>query len=208
MEIAIYIIEFVAVIGICVLVASRVERGRKRAAVNRQSPDAAVGENVSDTVDGGLDEGNKYSGMDTRRLCEAILADMNCTVEQDDDIEGRVAFVYQGETFHMDFSPNCLVVTVWDFAWGAVSLDNLDEVSGLRKIVNEVNIRQGATAFYTIDKEYNRMLVHSKRDFMIVPEIPGVAAYMRAMLAGFFNLQRALRLEFDELRKANAEKRQ
>ena len=43
---------------------------------------------------------------------------------------------------------------------------------------------------------------------MIVPEIPNVAAYMRAMLAGFFNLQRALRLELDELRKANAEKQQ
>lgn len=134
------------------------------------------------------------------------MADMNCEVEPDEDIEGRVAFVYQGETFHIDFSPNLPCHYSWDFAWGAVSLDNLDEVSALRKIVNKVNIAQGVTAIYTIDTEGNRMMVHSKRDFMIVPEIPNVAAYMRAMLAGFFNLQRALRLELDELRKANAEK--
>lgn len=199
---------FVLVIAICVFIASRLRKSDKHAVVNRPAADAVDLECASDSADGTPTDENKYLGMDTRPLCEAILADMNCEVEPDEDIEGRVAFVYQGETFHIDFSPNCLVITLWDFAWGAVSLDNLDEVSALRKIVNKVNIAQGVTAIYTIDTEGNRMMVHSKRDFMIVPEIPNVAAYMRAMLAGFFNLQRALRLELDELRKANAEKQQ
>lgn len=199
---------FVMVIGICVFIASRMKKGENNAAGKRPSADSAEGACASKAAGDTPTNDSKYSGMETRQLCEAILADMNCEVEPDDELEGRVAFVYQGETFHIDFSPNCLVITLWDFAWGAVSLDNLDEVSGLRKIINKVNIGQGVTAIYTIDTDSNRMMVHSKRDFMIVPEIPDVAAYMRAMLAGFFNLQRALRLELDELRKANAEKHQ
>ncbi len=208
METVLNALLFVAVVGVCVWLASRIGKGGKKDSGDGQHADAGNDGHVSESEGGKHDDDNKYSGMDTRRLCETILADMNCRVEQDADIAGRVAFEYQGETFHIDFSPNCLVVTVWDFAWGAVDLDDIDEVSALRKTVNTVNIRQGAITFYTIDKEGNRMLVHSKRDFMIVPEIPNVAAYMQAMLASFFNLQRTLRLELDELRKANTEKQQ
>lgn len=146
-----------------------------------------------------------FGGMKTRQLCKAVLHELNCTVEEDsDDDTGRMDFKFQGEQFCMTADDGCLLVTIYDFSWGSVSLDDLDDVSRLRKVINSINFRFGGLAVvYSIDTDRNRMVVHTKRQLLMTPEIPNITDYMTAMLTGFFEVQRALMHELDRLRMGN-----
>lgn len=143
-----------------------------------------------------------YAGMKPRELCKAILHDLNCKTEEDEE-EGsdRLAFKFQGETFCIIVSDDCLLATIYDFSWGSVELDDIDEVSRVRKIINEINFQYGGhTLFYTMDTDNNRMVVHTKRQILLTPEIPNLDNYMTAMLSGFFEVQRAIAHELDKER--------
>ena len=143
-----------------------------------------------------------YAGMKPRELCKAILHNLNCKTEEDEE-EGsdRLAFKFQGETFCIIVSDDCLLATIYDFSWGSVELDDIDEVSRVRKIINEINFQYGGhTLFYTMDTDNNRMVVHTKRQILLTPEIPNLDNYMTAMLSGFFEVQRAMAHELDKER--------
>lgn len=143
-----------------------------------------------------------YAGMKPRELCKAILHDLNCKTEEDEE-EGsdRLAFKFQGETFCIIVSDDCLLATIYDFSWGSVELDDIDEVSRVRKIINEINFQYGGhTLFYTMDTDNNRMVVHTKRQILLTPEIPNLDNCMTAMLSGFFEVQRAMAHELDKER--------
>lgn len=142
-----------------------------------------------------------FTGMKTRELCIALLNELNCEVVEDEDDNERLEFNFQGETFHLIASDDCLMVTVYNFSWGSVDLDDIDEVSRLRKVINSVNFRFGGlSVIYTIDTDHNKMVVHTKRQLLMTPEIPNIVNYVTAMLTGFFEVQRALTHELDRLR--------
>lgn len=142
-----------------------------------------------------------FTGMKPRALCKAVLHELNCRVVEDENDSNHMQFTFQGEEFSLIASDDCLLVTVYDISWGNVSLDDIDDVSRLRKTINNINLNYGGvTAVYTIDSDHNKMLVHTKRQFIMTPEIPGITAYMTAMLTGFFHVQRALTQEMDRLR--------
>lgn len=51
-----------------------------------------------------------------------------------------------------------------------------------------------------MDTDNNRMVVHTKRQILLTPEIPNLDNYMTAMLSGFFEVQRAMAHELDKER--------
>lgn len=158
--------------------------------------------NNADTSEETDNTSASYAGMKPRELCKAILHDLNCKTEEDEE-EGsdRLAFKFQGETFCIIVSDDCLLATIYDFSWGSVELDDIDEVSRVRKIINEINFQYGGhTLFYTMDTDNNRMVVHTKRQILLTPEIPNLDNYMTAMLSGFFEVQRAMAHELDKER--------
>lgn len=162
-------------------------------------------EECVDVAGGSSEDGTQvqrdFSGMKTRQLCKALLHELNCKITEDEDDHDRMEFLFQGETFCLIGSDESLMVTVYDFSWGSVPLDDIDEVSRLRKTINSVNFRFGGlSVVYSIDTDHNRMVVHSKRQFLLTPEIPNIVEYMTAMLTGFFEIQRALTHELDRLR--------
>ena len=147
--------------------------------------------NNADTSEETDNSSAAYAGMKPRELCKAILHDLNCKTEEDEE-EGsdRLAFKFQGETFCIIVSDDCLLATIYDFSWGSVELDDIDEVSRVRKIINEINFQYGGhTLFYTMDTDNNRMVVHTKRQILLTPEIPNLDNYMTAMLSGFFEVR-------------------
>lgn len=158
--------------------------------------------NNADTSEETDNSSAAYAGMKPRELCKAILHNLNCKTEEDEE-EGsdRLAFKFQGETFCIIVSDDCLLATIYDFSWGSVELDDIDEVSRVRKIINEINFQYGGhTLFYTMDTDNNRMVVHTKRQILLTPEIPNLDNYMTAMLSGFFEVQRAMAHELDKER--------
>ena len=158
------------------------------------------------TDDDSTDSTPDFTGMKPHELSKALLRELNCKVVEDEDDKDRMGFSFQGETFCLIASNDCLLVTVYDFSWGSVSLDDLDEVSRLRKTINNINFRFGGLCvIYTMDTDHNKMVVHTKRQFLLTPEIPNIVEYMTAMLTGFFDVQRALTHELDLLRMGKAE---
>ncbi len=164
------------------------------------TPAAHTGSQTEPTAD--------FTGMKTHDLCKALLHELNCKVTVAEDDDDRMEFTFQGETFCLIASDDCLLVSIYDFSWGSVQLDDIDEVSRLRKAINSVNFNFGGLAIvYSIDTESNRMVVHTKRQILVTPEIPNIIDYITAMLTGFFEIKRALTHELDVLRiKATKDK--
>ena len=139
--------------------------------------------------------------ISTRDLCVEILRKLNCEVQFDEENEYTMFFTYQGENFRIDTWKDCLMIGIWDTWWGTVDLDDLDDVSRIRKAINTVNINSFLTMVYSIDQEGQHFAVHTKRQCLLVPQIPNIENYLAAMLAGFFDVQRSFKEELDKLRR-------
>ena len=74
------------------------------------------------------------------------------------------------------------------------------------KAINNINVRQNLTLMYSIDEKGQKFAVHTKRQCLLIPQIPQIENYMAAMLTGFFDVQRSFKEEYDRLRleEANA----
>ena len=145
--------------------------------------------------------------ISTRDLCAEVLRKLNCDVQFDEENEYNMYFTYQGENFSVDTWENGLMITIWDTWWGTVDLDDLDDVSRVRKAINNINVRQNLTLMYSIDEKGQKFAVHTKRQCLLIPQIPQIENYMAAMLTGFFDVQRSFKEEYDRLRleeEANA----
>lgn len=139
--------------------------------------------------------------ISTRDLCVEILRKLNCEVQFDEENGYTMYFTYQGENFRIDTWKDCLMVGIWDTWWGTVDLDDLDDVSRIRKAINTVNINSFLTLVYSIDQEHQQFAVHTKRQCLLISQIPNAERYMAAMLAGFFDVQRNFKEELDKIRR-------
>ena len=139
--------------------------------------------------------------ISTRDLCVEILRKLNCEVQFDEENEYTMFFTYQGENFRIDTWKDCLMIGIWDTWWGSVDLDDFDDICHIRKAINTININSFLTMVYSIDQEGQRFAVHTKRQCLLVPQIPNIENYLAAMLAGFFDVQRSFKEELDKLRR-------
>ena len=139
--------------------------------------------------------------ISTRDLCVNVLRKLNCDVQFDEEDSYRMSFTYQGETFQIDTWKDGLMISIWDTWWGSVDLDDLDDVSRIRKAINTININSSLTLVYSIDQENQRFAIHTKRQCLFIPQIPNIENYLSAMLSGFFEVQRSFKEELDKLRK-------
>lgn len=168
------------------------------------APSGTVSAEVLPLNNNYMEENHKLS---TRDLCADVLRKLNCDVLFDDENEYNMHFSYQGENFSVETWEDGLMITIWDTWWGTVDLDNLDDVSRVRKAINNINVRQGFTLMYSIDEKSQKFAVHTKRQCLLIPQIPQIENYMVAMLTGFFDAQRSFKEEYDRLRleeEANA----
>ena len=168
------------------------------------APSGPVSAEVLPLNNNNMEENQNFS---TRDLCAEVLRKLNCDVQFDDENEYNMHFSYQGENFSVETWEDGLMITIWDTWWGTVDLDSLDDVSRVRKAINTINVRQGFTLMYSIDEKSKKFAVHTKRQCLLIPQIPQMENYMVAMLTGFFDAQRSFKEEYDRLRleeEANA----
>ena len=161
------------------------------------APSGTVSAEVLPLNNNNMEENQNLS---TRDLCAEVLRKLNCDVLFDDENEYNMHFSYQGENFSVETWEDGLMITIWDTWWGTVDLDDLDEVSRVRKAINTINVRQNLTLMYSIDEKSQKFAVHTKRQCLLIPQIPQIENYMVAMLTGFFDVQRSFKEEYDRLR--------
>lgn len=150
----------------------------------------SVGSEVLPLNNNNMEENQNLS---TRDLCAEVLRKLNCDVQFDEENEYNMYFTYQGENFSVDTWENGLMITIWDTWWGTVDLDDLDDVSRVRKAINNINVRQNLTLMYSIDEKGQKFAVHTKRQCLLIPQIPQIENYMAAMLTGFLMFNVALK---------------
>ena len=131
----------------------------------------------------------------TRDLCIELLKQLNCEVSVEEEDENRLCFQYQGELFVIDTSNESFFIDIWDPRWYIVPLDDLEQMSNVRKAINTINNYSGTTIVYSIEEEGQKFVLHSKRQCILTKEIPHVKEYLRALLNDFFTVHNRLREE-------------
>ena len=89
----------------------------------------------------------------TRDLFIEVLTKIGCQYQLGEGEDTRIFFTFQGENMFADASNESLYVVVWDTYWEHVELYDIDEVSRMRKAINNSNLNSSVTTVYTIDKE-------------------------------------------------------
>lgn len=197
-------IEFISIVItialFCYFVNYKNKKDREEKEMNRimNAPSGTVS---ADVVPLNVNKMEEKQNISTRDLCVEILRKLNCEVQFDEENEYTMFFTYQGENFRIDTWKDCLMIGIWDTWWGSVDLDDLDDICHIRKAINTININSFLTMVYSIDQEGQRFAVHTKRQCLLVPQIPNIENYLAAMLAGFFDVQRSFREELDRLRR-------
>ncbi len=190
----------VAVVLFCYFLYYKNKKYREEQEMDRiaNAPNMSVGSEVLPLNNNNMEENQNLS---TRDLCVEVLRKLNCDVQFDEENEYNMYFTYQGENFRIDTWKDCLMIGIWDVWWGTVDLDDLDDICHIRKAINTININSFLTMVYSIDQEGQRFAVHTKRQCLLVPQIPNIENYLAAMLAGFFDVQRSFKEELGRLRK-------
>lgn len=147
-------------------------------------------------------ETNMEKKIGTRDLFIEVLTKIGCQYQLGEGDDTRIFFAFQGENMFADASDESLYVVVWDTYWEHVELYDIDEVSKMRKAINNSNLNSSVTTVYTIDKEGSSMDVHSRSMFAFVPQMPSIENYLKAELGKFF---RAHQLVGNEMQKLRAE---
>ena len=139
----------------------------------------------------------------TKDLCIELLKQLNCEVFVSEEEENRLDFKYQGEHFIIDATNESFFINIWDPGWYVVPLDDLEQMSNVRKAVNTINNYSGTTIVYYIEEEGQKFILHSKRQCILPKDLPHVKEYLKALLGDFFTAQNKLREEIVPLRTEN-----
>ena len=119
--------------------------------------------------------------------------------------EGRIQFEYQGITFLMEATDDCKFVNlIWPWCHSFSKFD-IDELSRVRQVINDINMRGTASVFYSIT-DSDDVAVHIKKHFLLVSQIPGIEDYLKLMLDSFFRTARTLDVEIEKFRLQECER--
>ena len=99
--------------------------------------------------------------------------------------------------FLMEAVNECMFVNlIWPWCYSFSKFD-IDEFARVRQVVNDVNRRSVVTVLYgTTDSD--EVAMHSKKNFLFIPQIPDLEEYLKLILDGFFRTARTLDLEIEK----------
>ena len=141
--------------------------------------------------------------ISTRQLALKTIENIGSKPEYTE--EGRIQFEYQGVIFLMEATDDCKFVNlIWPWCHCFSKFD-IDEFARVRQVVNEINMYDSLTVFYTIT-DSDDVALHIKKNFLLVPQIPEVEEFLRMILNGFFGTARSLDLEIEKSRMQECEK--
>ena len=150
-----------------------------------------------------ITETNMEETISTRQLALKTIEDIGSTPQYTE--EGRIQFEYQGVVFLMEAVNDCMFVNlIWPWCHSFSKFD-IDELSRVRQVINDINMRGTASVFYCIT-DSDDVAVHIKKHFLLVSQIPGLEEYLKLMLDSFFRTARTLDVEIEKFRLQECER--
>ena len=133
-----------------------------------------------------------------RDLFLDFLHKYGCQYDIDED--NAINFAYQGEHFTAFVTNECFFLDLWDTHWLCVDLNDIDEVSKLRRIINDSNIEfKFITTFYTIDEAEQKMMVHGKSTIPFASTMPHIESFLKGIFLAFFHTHQYVLSEMQKL---------
>lgn len=159
---------------------------------------------VTDALDNHqIIETNMEETISTRQLALKTIENIGSTPHYTE--EGRIQFEYQGVVFLMEAANDCMFVNlIWPWCHSFSKFD-IDELSRVRQVINDINMRGTASVFYSIT-DSDDVAVHIKKHFLFVSQIPGLEDYLKLMLDSFFRTARTLDVEIEKFRLQECER--
>ena len=159
---------------------------------------------ITDTSDNHqITETNMEETISTRQLALKTIENIGSTPQYTE--EGRIQFEYQGVIFLMEAANDCMFVNlIWPWCHSFSKFD-IDELSRVRQVINDINMRGTASVFYCIT-DSDDVAVHIKKHFLLVSQIPGLEDYLKLMLDSFFRTARTLDVEIEKFRLQECER--
>ena len=136
-----------------------------------------------------------HSTKEIQELFVKTMAELGSICTEDEEVENRFYFTYQGEDFYADID-NAWVRLVYCF-WKKIDMYDIDVFPRLREAINFANRKCNVITFYSVDEEEEVVNVHSRSTFLFLPEIPDVKLFLYTQLGFFFKARRYVELDFD-----------
>ena len=174
------------IISTIVIVACTYFFTRRKAKPTEQEPDVSTQPEASADIQ---QEEKQEEPPHIKDLCIELLKQLNCEVFVSEEEENRLDFKYQGEIFVIYATNESFFIDIWDPRWYIVSLDDLEQMSNVRKAINTINNYSGTTIVYCIEEEEQKFVLHSKCHCILPKELPCVKEYLSALLNDFFTVK-------------------
>ena len=174
------------IISTIVIVACIYFFSRRKAKATEQETDGCT--QSEDSADMQQEE-KQEEPPHTRDLCIDLLKQLNCKAVVAEEDENRLCFQYQGELFVIDTSNESFFIDIWDPRWYIVPLDDLEQMSNVRKAINTINNYSGTTIVYCIEEKEQKFVLHSKRQCILPKDLPNVKEHLSALLNDFFTVK-------------------
>ena len=135
--------------------------------------------------------------MGTRDFMMELLTKLGCQYEVDEN--DRINFKWQGGYFTADTNNESAFVIVWYYQWAEYELYDIDTISRVKRVINDANIYYDINVVYSMYEAGSTFSVHSKKHFLLMPQIPDAEAYLQAVLGMFFQVRRYEETQIDKL---------
>ena len=125
----------------------------------------------------------KEEDFQVRIIFIKVLEKLGCQYTVDEDnAEYAIKFNFSDETFYANVVNGCFDIDIWFPYWFDVDWDNDNAYAGLTNIVNEMNMIGKTKFFYTTHGDENKVWVHNRLSFQLLPSIPEIENYVSGKL--------------------------
>ena len=136
----------------------------------------------------------------TKDFLLETLQKMNINYEFSPDDETRLWFEWQGGHFAIDTANDNPFIEIWFLQWEDWELYDIDTISRVKRIMNDVNIKTPITVVYSVNEAASTFSIHSKKQALFIPQIPEPEKYLQSLLSDFFLVCRYALVELDKLK--------
>ena len=123
---------------------------------------------------------------------------MGCQYEIDE--KERINFKWQGGHFTADAQNDCAFVIVWYLYWAEYELYDIDTLARVKRAINEANINYNINVVYSLNEAGSTFHVHSKKHFLLTPQISDAEGYLECILGMFFEGRRYVETLIDRFK--------
>lgn len=128
-----------------------------------------------------------------KMVIKRILEGMGCPCSIDED--GDLNFDYQGMAFNITFTEKSHWISICDYNWKTVKLDDIDEVVRLKRAINKANQDSVVNTVYEIIEEEQEMYIYCTRCILYRPMITNFKKHLEIILHNFFHAHNLLNAE-------------